>query len=295
MKSFILALNLVMISIIAAAQEDLLNIGKDSSKTGAEYVTGTFMSTRLLNGQSTERLAGGELDLRIGHRFGTLNSGIYQFFGLDLASIHLGLDYGIFDWMMVGIGRGSYEKTYDGFLKFSVVRQSTGSREIPVSVSLFTSLAIRTLDWEITERNNLFSTRLTYTDQVLVSRKFNNWLSLQLTPTFIHMNLVPAESDPNDLWAVGAGGRIRLTDRINLSAEYFYLANRKTYFTQKVYDPFSIGVDIETPGHVFTLFFTNSQGMIEKAFIGGTTGSWSKGDIHFGFNISRVFILKNHK
>ena len=295
MKSLPIVLFLSLIPFFVAAQEDLLNIGNGQSNKDINYATGTFMSTQFLNGQSTETLAPGELAFRIRHRFGTVNSGLYQFFGLDQASIHLGLDYGIMKWLMIGIGRGSYEKTVDGFLKFGLFRQSAGVKSIPVSVSFFTSFAIRTLEWEVTQPNNNFSSRLSFTDQILISRKFNKRLSFQIAPTFIHRNLVPSETDPNDLWSFGAGGRIKLTDKIDLSAEYFYILNRKTYFSEKVYDPLSVGINIETLGHVFTILLTNSPGMVEKAFIGGTTGSWSKGDIHFGINISRVFILKSPK
>jgi hypothetical protein len=116
--------------------------------------------------------------------------------------------------------------------------------------------------------------------------------SVQLTPSYVHRNLVATELDPNDIWAVGAGGRMKLSKRISLNAEYFYMVNQKTYMSQTIYNPLSVGIDIETGGHVFQLIFTNSLAMIEKGFIGETTGSWGKGDIHFGFNISRVFTLK---
>jgi hypothetical protein len=295
MKSFQIILLFLLIPAGAIAQEDLLNIGNERSDTGGKYVTGTFMSTRILNGQSVERPSGGELEFRIGHRFGTLNTGLYQFFGLDQASTRLSLDYGIFDWMTIGIARGSYEKTVDGSFKFSIFCQSAGANGMPVSISFFTSLSVRTLKWEVTELNNDFSARLSFVNQILVARKFNRRISIQIAPTFIHRNLVPTGSDPNDLWAMGAGGRIKITERVGLNAEYFYIVNPKTYFSEKIYNPLSVGIDIETAGHVFTLLFTNSLGMTEKAFIGGTTGSWSDGAIHFGFNISRIFILKNPK
>ena len=136
------------------------------------------------------------------------------------------------------------------------------------------------------------SSRLSYVHQLLIARKINQSFSVQLAPVFVHRNLVVTEVDPNDLFAVGAGGRMKLTRRISLNAEYYYMINRKTYMSQKIYDPFSVGFDIETGGHVFQLIFTNSLAMIEKGFIGETTHSWRKGDIHFGFNISRVFTLK---
>ena len=108
----------------------------------------------------------------------------------------------------------------------------------------------------------------------------------------MHRNLVATELDPNDIWAMGAGGRMKLSKRISLNAEYYYMANPKKYMSQTIYNPLSVGIDIETGGHVFQLIFTNSLAMIEKGFIGETTGSWGKGDIHFGFNISRVFTVK---
>jgi hypothetical protein len=295
MRLLSLAFLLSLVSLGIYAQDDLMKmLDQDSSKV-TNYTTATFKSTHLMNGQSIESMPPGQLDVRISHRFGTLNTGGYNFFGLDQSNIHLSLEYGIFNWLMVGVGRGSFEKTFDGFAKFSVFRQSTGAREMPVSVSVFSSIALKTLKWTDPTRTNYFSSRLSYVWQVLVARKFNQALSFQLTPTYIHRNLVATELDPNDLYSIGAGGRLKLTKRISLNAEYYYMINPKNNFSQQVYNPLTVGVDIETGGHVFQLFFTNSLGTIEKQFIGETTGQWKKGDIHFGFNISRVFTLKKHQ
>ncbi len=163
---------------------------------------------------------------------------------------------------------------------------------MPVSVSVFSSVALKSLKWPDPTVTNYFSSRLSYVAQILIARKISNELSIQLSPTYIHRNLVVTELDPNDLYAVGAGGRLKLTRRISLNAEYYYLINPTNNMTPQIYNPLSIGVDIETGGHVFQLFFSNSVGTIEKQFIGETTGQWKKGDIHFGFNISRVFTLK---
>jgi len=295
MRRLSLAFLLSLVSLGIYAQDDLMKmLNQDSSKV-TNYTTATFKSTHVMNGQSIESMPPGQLDVRISHRFGTLNTGGYNFFGLDQSNIHLSLEYGIFNWLMVGVGRGSFEKTFDGFAKFSVFRQSTGTREMPVSVSVFSSIALKTLKWTDPTRTNYFSSRLSYVWQVLVARKFNQALSFQLTPTYIHRNLVASELDPNDLYSIGAGGRLKLTKRISLNAEYYYMINPKNNFSQQVYNPLTVGVDIETGGHVFQLFFTNSLGTIEKQFIGETTGQWKKGDIHFGFNISRVFTLKKHQ
>ena len=293
MKKTLVSLILTLLTFSLVAQDDLMDLLNTNAAPETNYTTATFKSTRIMNGHSVERMPPGQLDFRISHRFGTVNSGAYQFFGMDQANIHFSLEYGIFKWMMIGAGRGTYEKTYDAFTKLTLLRQSTGAKVMPVTVSFFASAALNTLKWPEPDRTNYFSSRLSYTSQVLVARKISQGLSLQLTPTYVHRNLVPTELDPNDLWAMGAGGRLKLSKRISLNAEYFYLVNAdNTYMSHPVYNPLSLGIDIETGGHVFQLILTNSLAMIEKGFIGETTGRWLNGDIHFGFNISRVFTLK---
>jgi opacity protein-like surface antigen len=295
MRRLFLALILSLISFGIFAQDDLMNIINQDSTKEINYTTATFKSTRVMNGHSIERMVPGQLDVRISHRFGTLNSGGYNFFGLDQSNIHLGLEYGIFKWLMIGVGRSEFEKTYDGFAKFSILRQSSGAKVMPVSVSAVTSIALKTLKFADQTRTNYYTSRLAYVTQILVARKINEAFSVQLTPSYLHRNLVATELDPNDIYALGAGARVKLSKRISLNGEYYYIANPKTYMSQQIYNPLSLGFDIETGGHVFQLFFTNSLGMTEKQFIGASTGQWKKGDIHFGFNISRVFTLKKNK
>jgi hypothetical protein len=292
MKKIYIISVLLLIPVGIFAQDDLMSLLEKDNKPVTDFTTATFKSTRIMNGHSIERMVPGQLDFRISHRFGRINSGAYEFFGLDQANIHFSLEYGIFKWLMIGAGRGTYEKTIDGFAKVSLLRQSTGVVNMPVSVSLFSSAALKTMKWPDQTRTNYFSSRMSYTGQILVARKINQGLSLQLTPTFVHRNLVATELDPNDLYAMGAGGRLKLSKRISLNAEYYMVANPKKYMSQTVYNPLSVGIDIETGGHVFQLIMTNSLAMIEKGFVGETTGSWLKGDIHFGFNISRVFNVK---
>lgn len=274
------------------AQDDLMNLLSDNTSKEINFTTATFKSTRIMNGHSVEKMPPGQLDFRISHRFGTINTGAYNFFGLDQSNVHFGLEYGIFKWLMIGVGRGTYEKTFDGFTKFTILRQSSGGKNMPISLSAFSSVAYNSLKWQDPTRTNYASSRLSYVAQILIARKISPSFSFQLTPSYVHRNLVATELDPNDLFALGAGGRMKLTKRISLNAEYYYLANPKKYMSVAVYNPLSIGFDIETGGHVFQLFFTNSLAMIEKGFIGETTGKWGHGDIHFGFNISRVFTLK---
>lgn len=295
MRRLSLTFLLALITLGVFAQDDLMKLLNQSASKEINYTTATFKSTRIMNGHSIERMPPGQLDVRISHRFGMINSGVYNFFGLDQSNIHLSLEYGILKWLMVGVGRGSYEKTFDGFVKFSVLRQSSGARVMPVSVSVVTSAALKSIKFTDQTRTNYFTSRLAYVGQILIARKISQGLSLQLTPSYIHRNLVATELDPNDVYAIGAGGRLKISKRISLNGEYYYVANPKTYLSQHIYNPLSVGFDIETGGHVFQLFFTNSLGMIEKAFIGETTSQWKNGGIHFGFNISRVFTLKKHE
>ena len=295
MRRFSLVFLLILVPAGIFAQNDLMDLLNDSTAREINYTTATFKSTRILNGHSIERMPPGQLDVRFSHRFGLINTGAYELFGLDQANVHFSLEYGILKWLMIGVGRGTYEKTYDGFAKFTLMRQCGGAKEVPVSVSLFSSIAVNSLHWSDPERTNYFSSRLSYVGQVLIARKFSQVFSAQITPSYVHRNMVATELDPNDLFALGAGGRMKLSKRISVNAEYYYVANPKAYMSQPIYNPLSFGIDIETGGHVFQLLLTNSVAMIEKGFIGETTGQWTKGDIHFGFNISRVFTLKKQK
>jgi hypothetical protein len=288
----LIALLLMLLGSRVAAQ-DLMDLLKEDESKKTEYTYATFKSTRLINGQSIEIPPKGALTFMISHHFGRVNTGIYEFFGMDQANIRFGFDYGITDWLSVGIGRTSVDKTYDGSLKVKILRQSKGFKNMPVSLTYFTNIAISSLKWQDPELTNYFTSRMEYVHQLLIARKFGSRLSLQIMPTFIHRNLVQTIYDQNDVWAVGAGGRIKLTKRLAVTAESYFLMPGQT--EQMFYNSFSLGIDLETGGHVFQIFLTNSLGLIEEQFIPETTGNWLRGDIHIGFNIHRTFQIVKDK
>lgn len=298
-KNNLLFISLLLINSLLFAQkpettDDLMDqLEKESAKNSTIYTTATFKTTRLVNGHSVENVGKGVLDVKISHRFGTLNNGAYQLFGLDNATMRMGFDYGINNRLMVGIGRSTYQKTYDAFFKVKLLQQSTGKHNTPVSISYVPTIALRTLDWEDPIRKNYFSNRLSYTHQLIIARKFSEATSLQLMPTYIHRNLAELATDPNDLLAIGIGGRQKLSKRISFNVEYYQLL--PGYKITGTSNSLSLGFDIETGGHVFQLHFTNSKGMTEKSFIGETIGTWGNGDILFGFNISRVFTISKKR
>ena len=294
-KLIVLSMIFLFISGFAYSQdlEELLNA---ETKPATEYTTATFKASRIINGHSVQQMKKKQLDFRISHRFGPLNDGAYGLFGLDHSEIHFSLEYGLTDWLMLGAGRGSFNKTYDTFAKFRLLRQSKGEVNMPVSLSYLTSVELNTLKFQDPTRSNYFSSRMTYVHQLLVARKFSDNLSIQLSPTFIHRNLVPTELDLNDVYALGFGARYKLSKRLSLNAEYYYALNpNRKFLDTRYYNSASVGVDIETGGHVFQIMLTNSLGMREGTFIPQTTDNWFDNGIHLGFNISRVFSFQKDR
>jgi hypothetical protein len=270
--------------------QDLMDLlGND--KPSKEFAKAAFKTTHLILGQSIENVAKGHLNFIIAHHFGRVNEGSYNFWGLDQSTIRIGLEYGITDKLEVGLGRSSYQKTIDGFVKYKILRQN--NMNMPISISYFGGMAINTLKWEDPTRDNFFSSRLSFVNQLLIARKFTDNLSLQLMPSFVHKNLVKRVIDQNNIFAIGGGGRYKLTKRLSVNAEYYQLLPGQT--ADDFDNSLSLGVDIETGGHVFQLFFTNSQPLYERGFITETQGKWNKGDVFFGFNIIRTFAVVKPK
>lgn len=271
------------------AQESLLDLLEEDETT--EYITASFKTNRVINLHSLESTSEGVLDFKISHRFGLISGGISELFGIDQASIRFGFDYGISNRVTVGLGRSGFEKTYDGFIKYKLLRQKRGDSNFPFTVAMLGTTAIKTTPFQNPDRENLFSSRLFYTGQVIIGRKISDSFTFQLSPSIVHRNLVTDNSVSNDVFAVGAGTRIKLSKRTSLNAEYIYVLPDQLAPGFK--NSFSIGFDIETGGHVFQLHFTNSTSIVDKGFIAESTGDWLDGDVHFGFNVSRVFTIKS--
>jgi len=275
----------------AQAQDDIMKSLQDSTAR-KEYVTGAFKSSRVINGHSIEMIGPGVLDFRILHRFGPVNQGVSQFFGLDQASMRLGFDYGISKNFTIGIGRTTTQKELDGFLKYRLLRQATGPGGSPVTIVLVAGMSIQTYKNLDPSKEVSFNLRSGYYYQAIFGRKISERFSLQLSPTLVHRNEV-ATGDVNDIFAAGVGARYKFSKRMAFVVDYFYVTNGVPHSDGS--NPLSVGVDIETGGHVFQLHFSNTSGMNERAFITQTTNKWGKGDIQFGFNLSRVFNLKKKK
>lgn len=278
-KHLILGISFLVTSALSA-QDDLL--GDMPTEPILTPVNFAFKTTRVVNLQSVETLGAGVFDFKIQHRFGALNTGASNAFGLDLATIRIGGEFGLTPKVTLGLGRSPVEKTVDGYAKVKWLQQMKGGGS-PVSVLTVASAAYRnqnyTADLSAVER-------LAYVGQLIVGRKFNERFSLQLAPSIVHYNWVNV-AVPNTQFALGMGFRRKLTMRSSLNVEWIPVLSDKGSF----YNSFSIGMDVETGGHVFQMGFTNSIGLSENLFLTRNTTQWNNAGIRFGFNMSRVFTL----
>jgi hypothetical protein len=285
MKKIVLNTFLILASLQLCSQ-DLLDILEKEAPETESTVSATFKGTRIVNGHSIENRKNKELEFIIAHRFGRVNTGFEELFGLDQANIRFALEYGLTDDLTAGLGRSSFEKTYDGYLKYSLLKQKTGANSFPFAVSLFGSIAAKSQK-AIPGEERTFAESLFYVGQVLIAKKVNSAFSLQLTPTYVHRNLTAIDADPHDIFALGFGTRVKVSKRVSLNAEYYQQFDKLESINAR--NSLAFGVDIESGGHVFQIILSNAITMVEKSFITETTGNFFGGDIHLGFNLSRTF------
>lgn len=299
---------LLFFSFSLTAQEDLLQSLEEEQEETTDYAFATFKGTRAINLQSPELPAKGVLQYIFIHRFGSFsNDFFYNNLGMNTAEVALQLDYGLTDWLNVGVSSGTaFPRTYTGFVKYRLFRQSKGARVFPFTITGYSSMTYNNERYTLDVPYNK-SDRLTYTNQLVIARKFSQRFSLEVVPTHVHFNIVNLNSEDNDVISIGSAARFKITQQVGLSLEYIYQINPLetdvTQFGQYTENPnypgnnnvLSVGVDIETGGHVFQIFLTNSRGIADPFTIAQTPGSWQNGDIHLGFNISRVFTIVRPK
>lgn len=278
------------------AQDDLGAMLDESEEVAKlEKVSATFKGTRLINFHTCELAGKRTLDFRISHHFGDINSGYKDFYGLDGgATIRLALEYSYDGKLQFGLGRSNMGKTYDGFVKYKLMAQ-TKEKGMPLTITLFSGAYYNSgkdPNKDITgiDRYQYTSNRLAYATQIIFARKFSKSFSAQLAPVYVHYNLVDYKADNNDVFSLAFATRLKISNRTAFTFEYAKNLNKFSSVT-KYYDSVGAGIEIETGGHVFSMYLTNSAGMIESQFIGRNTSTWKNGGIKLGFNISRVFTL----
>jgi len=287
----VLLITIGIISLLKSTAQDtsMLQLLNDSMPEN-NTVTGIFKATQIINTPTVEAPAARSLQFMIMHRFGKINEGAYALFGLDNAAIRFALDYGVTKNLAIGVGRSSLDKVYDASFKWRLMQQKKGVW--PLTVSLYSLLVHNTLKYSDKPYLNA-KFRTSYATQLLLANKVTPSFSWQLTPTWLHFNLVRSAKDNNDVFALGVGGRLKLTKRLSINTEYNWLPDGQVE-SENVYNSFSIGADLETGGHVFQLIFTNAAGMTAPYYIAQNRGSWGNGDIYFGFNITRIFHFRKN-
>lgn len=263
------------------SQDDLLK-EIDTTKTTDLYQP-SFKALQIVTSQSTKLPAKKEFYLIISHRFGNIGDGFKNFFGLDNATTKIGGIYGITDAIGISISRHTYQKTFEFGAKYRLLKQTDDKN--PFEIVGYNVLSINTELSKDVYPKIKFEDRLSYVSEVLISRRFTENLSLQITPSFVNKNLVDTNIESHSQFLTGIGGRYKISKRVSLNAEYFYNFNHNSTYR----NPLSAGVDIDTGGHIFQLLFTNSQPITEAGYLTNATGNWTKGKIFFGFNLYRVF------
>lgn len=283
MKNFIIFTLLFLSFQFTYAQDDLLGELEDIAEEEV-FIYPAFKAMKIGNLQSTKVADKGDLYMYVSHRFGSLKDGVETFFGLDNANTKIQMFYGLFDGLQVGLSRESFRKTFAGHAKLKLVNQTNS---FPVTMTAYTTVNLNSQLDKDRYPNMKYADRLSYASQLLISRRVNNSFSLEIAPTFVRQNLVFEKEQDHEQYALGVGFRYKLTKRMSLNADYIH--NFSRWEGSQFKNPLTLGLDIETGGHVFQLLFTNSQSTNEPSFISNAGGDWSEGDIFFGFNIVRVF------
>jgi Membrane bound beta barrel domain (DUF5777) len=298
MQKYLLLFCLLPLALFA--QDDLLS-ELEASEKPTLVNSSAFKGTRLVNGHTVETVGRGQLEFIFQHRFGLINGGHYEMFGLDQAFVRLGLDYGLTDNLSVSVGRNSFDKTMDGYAKYKILSQQSGARNVPVTITLLGGAAYKLSPKKEDQPDLENIDRLAYVGQALIARKFTPALSLQLMPTFIHKNAVNKTFEKNDVFALGIGGRLKVSRSIALTTEFYPRFDAPDNDVLKEnglvphYTAVGFGIDIETGGHVFQLILSNTNTLTERGFITETVGDITEGDLHFGFNVTRGFQLAGRK
>jgi hypothetical protein len=271
----------------ATAQDDLLN-QLDVKSDKKEVETSAFKGLQICNMQSTKLPVKGEWYVLISHRFGDFTNGFDNFFGLDEAMTKIGGIYGATNWLSLGLSRHRNNKTYELAAKYKMANQEVDG--FPVTIVGYNTMDIRSDKFTALYPDAKFHNRLAYTTQLLVSRKFSDKFSLELAPILVHKNLYDGIEDQKNLILLGSGARYKISKRMSVNLEYAARLNLAEGFTSPYHNPLSLGLDIETGGHVFQMVFSSSQPMNDVTAFSNSSGRWDgTKQLYFGFNMYRVF------
>jgi Membrane bound beta barrel domain (DUF5777) len=274
-------------AIQLTAQEEV------ETKKETKPVRDMFESTWLIDNQTVIVPIKGTFQMDIIHRFGTLNNGYKDLYGIFASSnIKLGFNYSILDNLSVGFGITKTFMTWDMNVKYAILQQ-TRSGSIPLSVTYFGNAAIDTR----TEDNFINgSDRVSFFHQLIIARKVSSKFSIQVAPSLSHYNAVEAFINPdkekvavmkNDHFAISAGGRFKVADQIALIANYDQPITK--HFAKNPQPNLSFGIEMSTSSHSFQVFISNYNYIIPQRNNVFNQNDYKNGDFLIGFNITRLW------
>jgi len=249
-------------------------------------VKNVFQGTRFINLHSANVDAKNELQMFIQHRFGNINGGFYEFFGLDEASMRLGFEYGITKNLTFGLGRSTYMKTYDSFLKYRILTQTSS---FPLTVTATVAGSVPTVKDVIPEEYSDFSEKASGNVQLHIAKSWKS-VGFQVTPGYIGTGYIPVENSSYSFFTLGGAGSVKLSKKISFNVEYLYRFEDEIDYV----NPLSASVDLDTGGHLFQIVISNGQQMYDQAIITNPTGDWAEGSLYLGFNLVRGFNFKQY-
>ena len=256
-----------------------------------QYTLATFTSSRIAMGHSVEILKKGVLEIGTRSRFWNLpdpedNS---QSFVADKMSTRISLEYGISDRFTFGVGGTTLDGIFDSFLKYKLIRQS--KEKAPFSLTIFQNASYQSERSTITDVHlgDSFTDRLAFTSQLLLAKKISKEFSFQLSPTFIYRASSAFEEDPENLFALGIGGRYKIGGHVSVVSEYY--AQFNPLESRDTYDAFALGVNWELSDVMLQFSMTNTRGLVEDNFITQTPNNFNLKDGNFVFGFTGIFIL----
>ncbi|MGW9684043.1 DUF5777 family beta-barrel protein [Flagellimonas sp. 2504JD1-5] len=288
-RIFLTILSIIVFANTAEAQKGLLDILEEEQKdTLPQYTSATFKTTRITYGHSVETRKKGILEVFVANRFWNTPELRSQKFGVDKLNVRIALEYAISDRLSTGFGGSTWDGLFDGYLKYRLIRQRNDSEGAPFNVTLFQNASYNSEAMTGAYATGTFSNRLSYTSQVLIARKFNSKFSLQLAPTFIHRGFEGSPEDPNNHYALGFGGRYKLSNHVSLVSEYYTVFNPVE--STDTYGPFGLGINWEIGDVMLQFMLTNAPSMVEDSFIAGTRNNFNfkNPNLNFGFNFTYV-------
>jgi len=290
---YLLAVVLMCVGILvpAIAQDDMVSDtmgGKD-----LRPVKNTFLGNWLIDNQTVMVPVKGSFDFAIQHRFGTVENGYEDFWGLYAPSnIRLGFGYTPVEKLMVGFGFTKYHNTWDFDVKYALVKQARKGGW-PISLTYYGNVAIDTRKVENFANS---SDRYSYFNQLIIARKVTEDFSVQVSPSLSHFNAVEGYYDENDEiqgtmennhFAIAVAGRYKVSNTISIIANYDQPITQ--HYTNNPNPNISFGLELGTSSHTFQIFAGNYYNIVPQANNMFNSNNFEDGEFLIGFNITRIW------